>query len=100
MATPRRYWKGDKPLQRKAYNLLHNRIDSGTTTASTERCRNRKKPPRVTDGKLICVDCGKTATCYDHRNYFLPFDVDPVCRSCDIRRGQAYPYIHFLDHKS
>lgn len=44
--------------------------------------------PRL-DGRIACVDCGKPATCYDHRSYAEPLKVDPVCRSCNTRRGPA-----------
>ena len=36
-----------------------------------------------------CADCGKAASEYDHRDYNKPLDVEPVCRSCNIRRGSA-----------
>lgn len=36
-----------------------------------------------------CVDCDKQAQQYDHRDYRKPLDVDPVCRSCNQRRGRA-----------
>lgn len=36
-----------------------------------------------------CVDCGKRAECYDHRDYAKPFEVAPVCKSCNSRRGSA-----------
>lgn len=36
-----------------------------------------------------CVDCGQPATCYDHRDYNKPLEVDPVCRGCNKRRGHA-----------
>ena len=36
-----------------------------------------------------CVDCGDAAKVYDHRDYSKPLDVDPVCRSCNIKRGPA-----------
>jgi hypothetical protein len=39
--------------------------------------------------ECICTDCGATATDYDHRDYNKPLDVDPVCRSCNFRRGPA-----------
>ena len=39
-----------------------------------------------------CVDCGEPAEMYDHRNYYKPLEVEPVCRSCNSQRGQAYPY--------
>lgn len=45
-------------------------------------------PPKT----LICVDCGKGAFCYDHRDYRKPLAVDPVCKSCDSMRGPGKPY--------
>ena len=42
--------------------------------------------PRL-EGQFRCVDCGDVATEYDHRDYSKPLDVDPVCRSCNRRRG-------------
>jgi hypothetical protein len=51
----------------------------------------------IKEGKLrpvkefICVDCGKQATDYDHRDYNKPLDVVPVCRSCNVKRGPAIP---------
>jgi DNA-directed RNA polymerase subunit RPC12/RpoP len=39
--------------------------------------------------ECVCTDCGATATDYDHRDYNKPLDVDPVCRSCNFRRGPA-----------
>lgn len=38
-----------------------------------------------------CVDCGKPATQYEHRDYNRPLKVDPVCRTCNRRRGAAIP---------
>jgi hypothetical protein len=42
--------------------------------------------------KCKCVDCGKRAFCYDHRDYTKPLDVSPVCKSCDAKRGAGFPY--------
>lgn len=36
-----------------------------------------------------CADCGNPAEQYDHRDYTKPLAVDPVCRSCNVRRGPA-----------
>ena len=36
-----------------------------------------------------CVDCGKPANHYDHRDYNNPLDVEPVCHSHNILRGKA-----------
>jgi hypothetical protein len=43
------------------------------------------------DGTVTCVDCGAPASSYDHRSYFHPLDVDPVCRICNAKRGPALP---------
>jgi len=39
--------------------------------------------------ELSCVDCGKNALDYDHRDYSKPLEVEPVCRSCNQLRGPA-----------
>lgn len=43
------------------------------------------------DAGVPCVDCGKPAQCYDHRDYLEPLDVDPVCVKCNQDRGPAMP---------
>jgi hypothetical protein len=40
---------------------------------------------------LQCVDCGRQATDYDHRDYREPLNVQPVCRGCNLARGPAIP---------
>lgn len=40
---------------------------------------------------LPCADCGEPADGYDHRDYGKPREVEPVCRSCNTRRGPARP---------
>lgn len=40
-------------------------------------------------GAVRCVDCGGRAAVYDHREYGLPLNVDPVCKGCNTRRGPA-----------
>ncbi len=44
------------------------------------------------DESTICVDCGKQALVYDHRDYNKPLDVEPVCQSCNIKRGPGIPW--------
>ena len=39
------------------------------------------------DTEIKCVDCGKPAQCWDHRDYDKPLDVEPVCGSCNGKRG-------------
>jgi hypothetical protein len=38
---------------------------------------------------FVCVDCGAPATQYEHRDYSKPLVVEPVCKSCNIKRGVA-----------
>lgn len=45
------------------------------------------KLPHLGRVYVACVDCGGEATQYDHRDYLKPLEVDPVCRSCNKRRG-------------
>jgi len=39
------------------------------------------------DGRVRCVDCGRDAEVYDHRDYAYPLFVEPVCMRCNSRRG-------------
>ena len=41
--------------------------------------------------EMKCLDCGKQAEIYDHKDYNNPLDVEPVCRSCNRKRGSAIP---------
>lgn len=62
---------------------------SGANKASSKvnRAVKRGMLPRVSTQQ--CVDCGKPAMVYDHRDYNKPLDVDPVCQSCNKLRGPA-----------
>lgn len=66
-------------------------ILSGRQEAAKQVAKARRtgalKPPAEFD----CVDCGREAECYDHRDYAKPLDVEPVCRSCNVIRGPAKP---------
>lgn len=48
--------------------------------------------PKI-DGSISCMDCGKPARCYDHRDYLKPLEVDPVCHKCNKKRGRAKNHI-------
>jgi hypothetical protein len=41
------------------------------------------------DGTIACMDCGEPATAYDHRDYAYPLNVEPVCHSCNLKRGKG-----------
>jgi hypothetical protein len=51
----------------------------------------------IRDGKLphpkglTCAGCGGVAVEYEHRNYNHPMRVEPICRSCNLKRGPAIP---------
>ena len=64
---------------------------NGSKKAGSEVAKAIKRgdlPPVKT---LLCVDCGKPAQSYEHRDYNKPLDVSPVCRSCNYFRGPAIP---------
>ena len=39
--------------------------------------------------KKKCVDCGNNANHWEHRNYSRPLLIEPVCQSCNIKRGKT-----------
>jgi hypothetical protein len=45
---------------------------------------------------IKCTDCEALALSYDHRDYLLPLKVEPVCLSCNARRGPAWPTVLWL----
>ena len=47
--------------------------------------RAKLKPVQL----LKCEDCQGGAQCYDHRYYARPFEVAPVCVTCNRIRGPA-----------
>lgn len=56
----------------------------------------RKKLPNLADACVVCVRCRQElATEYDHRNYFKPLEVSPVCRGCNRALGRAHPGIEW-----
>lgn len=49
------------------------------------------------NGSVACVDCGKGAQVYDHRDYNFPLQVAPVCQRCNLKRGKAKPLDSYRD---
>lgn len=76
-AEAARRWQRAHPLAYRAQRMVKRRVKKG-------------KLPPATD--FDCVDCGKPATDYEHRDYTKPLEVVPTCRSCNLRRGSGYPY--------
>ena len=64
------YWK----LSTKARSLVNLAVRAGDLPS-----------PKT----LTCIDCSKPAKVYDHRDYYKPLIVVPVCHSCNKRRGRA-----------
>lgn len=68
-----------RPLQWKAHDAV----------ARAVKCGHLQD---LREAVVRCVDCGEPATCYDHRDYRKPLEVEPVCRGCNSRRGPGHPY--------
>lgn len=34
-----------------------------------------------------CFDCPSRAEVYDHRDYLKPYEIEPVCKICNYKRG-------------
>ena len=47
----------------------------------------------LTNLKLVYIACTDCKTCravnYEHRDYTKPLNIDPVCQSCNLKRGKA-----------
>jgi hypothetical protein len=66
-------------------HILHSRrAEAGTLVAKAIREGRLQRP-----SAFACVDCGRAAEQYDHRDYTQPLAVEPVCRSCNVLRGPA-----------
>lgn len=78
-------------------NVVYRKLGTGQTDAlravKSAIKHGRLAPP--TD--FACVDCGKPATAYEHRDYNKPLEVEPVCRPCNARRGYAIPKVMTFD---
>ena len=68
-------------IKRKNMMLVHHKVLEATRRGELKRLTKDS----------ICIDCGKRAVVYDHRDYNKPLDVVPVCISCNslkhLRRG-------------
>lgn len=78
-----RLWKRCIPCQH-AYDLRRNRVTRSASAKVSHAVRTGKLPRPTT---LMCADCGRPATEYDHRDYSKPLEVEPVCHPCNKLRG-------------
>jgi hypothetical protein len=59
-------------------------------SATVARAIRQGQLPRLGSGCGIrCTDCDSDARVYEHRDYSKPLEVEPVCFSCNLRRGPA-----------
>jgi hypothetical protein len=66
---------------------------TGGLAASRDVRQAIKKNLLANPTNFMCVDCGVPATCYDHRDYNKPLEVEPVCSRCNVLRGSAIPKV-------
>jgi transcription elongation factor Elf1 len=64
---------------------------TGQMAATAAVNRAIKRGELLPPAEFICVDCGKQAQIYEHRDYNKPLDVEPTCRPCNAKRGYAIP---------
>ncbi len=76
-----REWAVNSGAERAAY-LVNQAVKRGDMPGARE---------------LKCADCGCAADRYDHRDYNKPLVVEPVCGSCNNRRGPAIHLVHEAD---
>lgn len=67
------------------------RVVAGGNYCGTEVAKAIRRGQLRRPSEFPCAGCGGPAIEYDHRDYNLPLVVEPVCRSCNLRRGPAIP---------
>lgn len=77
------------PCAQKHYRYMD--TERGAREAHSKVAGHIRKGLLPHPSTLTCVDCGRPAQQYDHRDYGKPLDVHAVCRSCNLRRGSAIP---------
>ena len=83
---------GRHHLAKICFECLDKTVDKTGAIAAINAVKQAVKKGILASVKtLLCVDCGKNAQCYDHRDYNKPLEVAPVCRSCNFKRGLAIP---------
>lgn len=73
-----------------------NALSSARAKVSSAVAKEIKNGAIKKPSEFVCVDCGNQAEHYDHRRYLEPLEVVPVCRSCNIKRGQAEDIKQFV----
>lgn len=77
----------------QGYNNIREFLMYCRRGAANKWVRNAKRAGLIPPAnKLKCVDCGKRASQYDHRDYDKPDCVDAVCVFCHGQRGPGSPH--------
>ena len=65
--------------------------ESGAANAhdTIRRLVKKGKLPSLKNQYIPCTDCKGRAIYYEHRNYNFPKKTEPVCGSCNRKRGRA-----------
>lgn len=80
---------GGKPMRCNKCKALRELSITGKQSAHKEVAKAIRHGILLPPNRFVCVDCGKQAEVYDHRDYSKPLDVSPVCRSCNVIRGSV-----------
>lgn len=80
---------GGRPMRCNKCKALREISIAGKQSAHTAVARAIRHGEIKRPAEFACVDCGKAAEVYDHRDYSKPLDVQPVCRSCNVIRGSV-----------
>lgn len=72
-------------------STIYRRFGTGRDHAHALVAKEVKAGRLPSAKSLECVDCGKPAIGYEHRDYNHPLVVEPICRACNTRRGPAIP---------
>lgn len=64
---------------------------TGATLAKGQTAKAIREGRLAHPRTLLCADCLRPATGYDHRDYNYPLRVDPICHGCNANRGPAIP---------
>jgi len=75
-----------------AYHIRRVLLDQRAKNAAMRRVKHAVAVghlPNLKKQRTKCADCHERAVVYDHRLYSEPLKVEPVCKSCNGRRGFA-----------
>ena len=73
--------------QRAKFRLWAKESGAAKASGAVNTAIQAGRLPRAST--LQCVDCGRPAAHWDHRDYNAPLDVVPVCVTCNKLRGPA-----------